>query len=74
MSLFNSFFSQQIVAINAKSALTINTEGNSKIKNKCSIKKKKPHPTQISVILITTTAAVPKKHETIPPLLLLNTA
>lgn len=40
MSVFNSFFSQEIVAINAKSILTINTEGNSKTKHKCSTKKK----------------------------------
>lgn len=41
MSLLDGFFSQQIVAINAKSILTVNTEGNSTIKHKSSIKKKK---------------------------------
>lgn len=40
MPLFNSFFSQQIVAINTKPILTINTESNSKIKNR----KKKVSP------------------------------
>lgn len=87
MSLFDGFFSQQIVAINAKSILTIDTEGNSTIKHKSSIKKNlnktkpktklnnpnKKKKQNTSVILITTTAAVPKNQETVPLLLLPNT-